>query len=156
VFCAILISGCPLFAVMINPENVTVHAVFVSKATGEILKEYAREKKGECCIFPSHFESSWTVLTISFISFIVICAIVVLVFYTPRHLSYSQGTYYRSQSVDIETVKALPCFTFSSARSGDCHTEETCAMCLEDYKDGEILKVLPCQHGSTLVTWLIL
>lgn len=140
---------------MINPENITVHSVFVSKATGEILKEYARGERDECCIFPSHYESSWTVLTISFISFIVICAIVVLVFYTPRRLSYSQGTYYHSQSVDIETVEALPCFTFSSARSGDCHTEETCAICLEDYKDGEILKVLPCRHGRTLVTWLI-
>ncbi len=155
-FCSVIMSSCHLFAVIIKPENITVHAVFVSKETGEILKEYARGEKVKCCIFPPHYESAWTVLTISFISFVVICAIAVLVFYTPRHWSYSQGTNYRSQSVDPETVKALPCFAFSSAHSRDCHTQETCAICLEDYKDGEIIKVLPCQHGKTLLICLIL
>ena len=155
-FCSVIMSSCHLFAVIIKPENITVHAVFVSKETGEILKEYARGEKVKCCIFPPHYESAWTVLTISFISFVVICAIAVLVFYTPRRWSYSQGTNYRSQSVDPETVEALPCFAFSSAHSRDCHTQETCAICLEDYKDGEIIKVLPCRHGKTLLICLIL
>lgn len=146
-----------LVYMLINPENITLHAVFVSKATGEILKQYANEKKGECCIFPSHYESTWTVLTISFISFVIICTIVVLVFYTPRRITYSQGPFYFTQRVDPETVEALPCFTFSSARSKDYQTQETCAICLEDYKDGEILKVLPCRHefhSSCVVSWL--
>lgn len=145
-------SGCLLFAVMINPGNITVHAVFVSKATGEILNKYAQREKGECCIFSSHYESAWTVLTISLISFTVICAIVLLVFYTPRRLLFAQTMYLRSKSVDTETVEALPCFTFGSAHPRHCHTNETCAICLEDYKDGEILKVLPCRHGRTLAT----
>lgn len=149
-------SGFLLFAVMINPGNITVHAVFVSKATGEILNKYAQREKSECCIFSSHYESAWTVLTISMISFAVICAIVVLVFYTPRRLPYSQAMHLHSQRVDTETVEALPCFAFGSAHSRDCHTTETCAICLEDYTDGEILKVLPCRHGRTLATLFIL
>ncbi|KAG6702970.1 hypothetical protein I3842_07G062000 [Carya illinoinensis] len=146
-----------LVYMMINPGNITVHAVFVSKATGEILNKYAQREKGECCIFSSHYESAWTVLTISLISFTVICAIVLLVFYTPRRLLFAQTMYLRSKSVDTETVEALPCFTFGSAHPRHCHTNETCAICLEDYKDGEILKVLPCRHefhSSCVNSWL--
>lgn len=152
VFQLLLITVCPLFTVMINPHNITVPAVFVSKATGELLKDYAQGEKAECCLFPSHYESTWTVLTISLISFTVICGIVVLLFYMPRHLPYPQGTSNPCQRVDAETVEALPCFVFCSAHARECHTGETCAICLEDYKDGETLKVLPCQHGRTLVS----
>ena len=153
----IIMSCCPLlFAVMIHPKNITVHASFVTQFAGEILKRYAEEAIVRCCLYPNHYESSWTVLTISFISFVVICAIAVFVYFAPRHWSSSQGTLYRSQRVDVEMVEALPRFTFSSALPRDCHTEDTCAICLEDYKDGEILKVLPCRHGRTFLTCLIL
>ncbi|KAG6647164.1 hypothetical protein CIPAW_07G060000 [Carya illinoinensis] len=113
-----------LVYMMINPGNITVHAVFVSKATGEILNKYAQREK---------------------------------VFYTPRRLLFAQTMYLRSKSVDTETVEALPCFTFGSAHPRHCHTNETCAICLEDYKDGEILKVLPCRHefhSSCVNSWL--
>jgi len=136
-----------LVYMMIHPKNITVHASFVTQFAGEILKRYAEEAIVRCCLYPNHYESSWTVLTISFISFVVICAIAVFVYFAPRHWSSSQGTLYRSQRVDVEMVEALPRFTFSSAHPRDCHTEDTCAICLEDYKDGEILTVLPCRHG---------
>ena len=86
-----------LLPVMINPKNITVHAIFVPKFAGEILKEFAEEGKVRCCLYPNHYESPWTVLTISFISFVVICAIAVFVYFAPRHWSSSEGTHYRSQ-----------------------------------------------------------
>ncbi|KAK9034852.1 hypothetical protein V6N11_076908 [Hibiscus sabdariffa] len=61
------------------------------------------------------------------------------------------------KSVDNKIVEALPRVTFSSARLSHCHAGETCAICLEDYKDGEILKFLPCQHdfhSSCVESWL--
>ncbi|KAM5546790.1 receptor [Rosa sericea] len=146
-----------LVYMMINGENTTIHAVFVSKATGELLKEHARDEEGECCIFPFQTETAWTVLAISFISFIVILGILLIAIFAPRHWLYSQGRNQLPKSVDRKVVEALPCFTFSSARLGECHSEETCAICLENYKDGEILKVLPCQHefhSSCVDSWL--
>ncbi|PRQ47396.1 putative transcription factor C2H2 family [Rosa chinensis] len=150
-------DGEDLVYMMINGENTTIHAVFVSKATGELLKDHAYDEEGECCIFPFQTETAWTVLAISFISFIVILGILLIAIFAPRHWLYSQGRNQLPKSVDRKVVEALPCFTFSSARLGECHSEETCAICLENYKDGEILKVLPCQHefhSSCVDSWL--
>ncbi|KAL6227021.1 hypothetical protein ACLB2K_000980 [Fragaria x ananassa] len=141
-------DGSDLISMLINSENTTIHAVFVSKATGELLKEHAHDEEGECCIFPFAKETAWTVLAISFLSFIVILGILLIALFAPRHWLYSQGRNQLPKSVDTKVVEALPCFTFSSARLGECHSEETCAICLENYKDGEILKVLPCQHDQ--------
>ncbi|KAK9948413.1 hypothetical protein M0R45_003989 [Rubus argutus] len=146
-----------LIYMMINSENTTIHAVFVSKATGELLKENVRGEEGECCIFPFQNETAWTVLAISFISFVVILGILMIAIFAPRHWLYSRGRNQLPKSVDAKVVEALPCFTFSSARLGECHSEETCAICLENYKDAEILKVLPCQHefhSSCVDSWL--
>ena len=132
---------------MINRENVSIHAVFTSKKAGEILKEHAEGKDGECCIFPYNSETAWTVLAISFISFLVILAILLVAIFTPRQWLTSRGRSNLPKNVDTKFVEALPCFTFSSANLTDCHAGETCAICLEDYIDGETLKVLPCRHG---------
>ncbi|VVA09904.1 PREDICTED: receptor homology region [Prunus dulcis] len=146
-----------LVYMMIESVNITIHAVFVSKASGEVLKEHALGEEGECCIFPFQNETAWTVLAISFISFLVILGILIIAIFAPRHWLYSQGRNQLPKSVDTKIVEALPCFTFSSTGLGECHSEETCAICLENYKDEEILKVLPCQHefhSSCVDSWL--
>ncbi|RXH75004.1 hypothetical protein DVH24_029725 [Malus domestica] len=139
---------CPLFSVMINSKNVTIRSVFVSKASGEMLKEHARGEEGECCIFLLPNEKAWLVFAVSLISFLTVLGLLIIANCARRdwRWPYSQGRNQLPKSADTKIVDALPCFTFSSAGLDECHTEETCAICLENYKDSEILKVLPCQH----------
>ncbi|TYH29194.1 hypothetical protein ES288_A02G204500v1 [Gossypium darwinii] len=143
-----------LVYMMVNPKGIKVLAVFVSKSAGEFLKDQAKGENGECCIYPPLNGKAWTVFSICFLSLVVIAAFLVIAFVAPRSLSNWQR---RSlvRSVDSKMVEALPRFMFGSARSGIAG--ETCAICLEDYNDGELLKVLPCQHdfhSSCVESWL--
>nr|XP_028953813.1 uncharacterized protein LOC103426785 [Malus domestica] len=142
----------------INSKNVTIRAVFVSKASGEMLKEHARGEEGECCIFVLPNEKAWSVFAVCFISFLTVLGLLVIALCAQRNWSWTtQGRNQLPKSADTKIVDALPCFTFSSAGLDECHTEETCAICLENYKDSEILKVLPCQHefhSSCVDSWL--
>lgn len=137
-----------LVVVIGNSQGIWVPAVFVSKAAGETLKIYAQGQEGECCIInPSFPESAWTVMVISFISLLVIATVVLTFFLTRNRRLNQRGTNPHRPSVDAKLVEVLPCFTFSQAC--ECRVGDTCSICLEDYKDGERLRVLPCQHGRT-------
>ncbi|MBA0760808.1 hypothetical protein Gotri_023529 [Gossypium trilobum] len=143
-----------LVYMMVNPKGIKVLAVFVSKSAGEFLKDHAKGENGECCIYPPLNGKAWTVFAICFLSLVVIAAFLVIAFVAPRSLSnWRRRNLVRR--VDSKVVEALPCFVFGSARSSIAG--ETCAICLEDYNDGELLKVLPCQHdfhSSCVESWL--
>ncbi|CAI0392856.1 unnamed protein product [Linum tenue] len=146
-----------LVYMMVNPDRVKIHAVFVSKATGEILMEQVGGEEAECCIYPSQNDTAWTVLAISFLSLVVIMAFLLIALVTPRHWLHWRRLNFHSRSVDAKTVETLPCFTFHSGHLRQTHGGETCVICLEDYKDGEVLKVLPCKHefhSSCVNSWL--
>lgn len=140
---------------MVNPKEITIPAVFVSNEAGQSLKEHAQVGTGEGCIYESHVETGWTVLAISLISLIVIFGLLALALFVPRQYLYWRGRTHHVKHVDDKIVAELPNFTFNSARSSDKYTREVCAICLEDYKDGEILKTLPCQHGTTWLSFLL-
>ncbi|KAK8270438.1 hypothetical protein V6Z12_D11G196200 [Gossypium hirsutum] len=141
-------------------SRIKILAVFVSKSAGEFLKDHAKGEKGECCIYLRPNSKALTIFVICFVSLLVIAAFLVIALMPPRILSNWRRRNL-VKSVDSKTVEALPCVAFGSARLSQCHTGETCAICLEDYKDGEILKILPCQHGrvcssSLLVAFAVL
>ncbi|MBA0802996.1 hypothetical protein Gohar_013248 [Gossypium harknessii] len=149
-----------LVSMMANPTGIKILAVFVSKSAGEFLKDHAKGEKGECCIYLRPNSKALTIFVICFLSLLVIAAFLVIALMPPRILSNWRRRNL-VKSVDSKTVEALPCVAFGSARLSQCHTGETCAICLEDYKDGEILKILPCQHGrvcssSLLVAFAVL
>lgn len=129
-----------------NSQEITVDAVFVSNVAGVILRKYARGREGECCIYPPSKGSAWTVLAISFFSLLLIITFLLLAFFAPRHWTLWRGRHTQTIRLDPKLVHTLPCFTFSHSphhKAGD-----TCAICLEDYRFGETLRLLPCQHGN--------
>ncbi|XP_068640742.1 receptor homology region, transmembrane domain- and RING domain-containing protein 2-like [Aristolochia californica] len=136
-----------LTSMMGDPEGIKIHAVFVSKSAGEILKKFAESEEGESQVCLATEETIQTVLTISLISLIVIASILAL-FLFARNLRASRRLRIRhlSPTISNQIVKDLPCFKFNSSSSFSNHTNETCTICLEDFKNGDILRVLPCQH----------
>lgn len=54
----------------------------------------------------------------------------------------------RRHRLPSSSLRKIPTAKFSK---GDPY--ETCAICLEDYQEGEKLRILPCSHGTLTVVW---
>lgn len=141
---------------MMRREEVKVHAVFTTNQVGKFLREHADGRRGECCIIKPYNGGMWTVLTIPILSISVVVAFLILAYLTPRGSIYWRGRQKPNlKTVDSQVVETLPSFVFGPASVSCCHGGETCAICLEDYVDGEVIKVLPCQHGGFLLMLLM-
>ncbi|XP_051135065.1 receptor homology region, transmembrane domain- and RING domain-containing protein 1 isoform X2 [Andrographis paniculata] len=144
-----------LISMMGSSEGIWIHAVFVSNAVGEILKEQAVAKGGECCIASFLDETAWTVLVISFISVLAVITLLVMVFFSFNH-RWNHIQQPGPIVMEGEEVDVIPCIMYYSANLTG-HVGETCAICLEDYKDRENLKLLPCNHvfhATCVNSWL--
>ncbi|XP_020597776.1 receptor homology region, transmembrane domain- and RING domain-containing protein 1-like, partial [Phalaenopsis equestris] len=129
-----------------NPSGIHIHATFVSKMAGETLQKYA-EGEGECCIGPPIEENAGTVLVISFVSVVIIISAIAAFLFARNCWILRNGGRRKPPRMDREEVEILTCFIFKRAYLTTKHITETCAICLEDYQDGERLRLLPCLHG---------
>ncbi|XP_020095090.1 receptor homology region, transmembrane domain- and RING domain-containing protein 1-like [Ananas comosus] len=146
-----------LYSMIGNTEGINIHAVFISKMAGETLKKFTRGEDGECCIGSSIDETTGTVLVISFVSLVVIISVLAAFLFARNCRLLRRGVHSQPTSMKRQAVEVLPCFTFKTAYLNSKRNAETCAICLEDYQDGEMIRVLPCEHEYHAVcvdSWL--
>ncbi|XP_072964724.1 receptor homology region, transmembrane domain- and RING domain-containing protein 1-like [Typha angustifolia] len=129
--------------------GIHIHAVFVLKASGEMLKKYAGRTDMELWIIPTFENSVWSVLAISFISLLAMSAVLATCFFVRRHRIRRPQPRVPNirefHGMSSRLVKAMPSLIFTSVLEDNC-TSRMCAICLEDYNVGEKLRVLPCRH----------
>ncbi|KAH7663656.1 E3 ubiquitin-protein ligase RNF13 protein [Dioscorea alata] len=131
-----------------TPGGIHIHAVFVSKASGEKLKEYAGRTDMEFWIIPNNENSAWSIMAISFISLLAVSAVLATCFFVRRHRVRHETPSLpvrEFHGMSKRLVKAMPSLIFTSVLDDKC-TSMTCAICLEDYNVGDKLRVLPCRH----------
>ncbi|GAB2271931.1 hypothetical protein Dimus_006759 [Dionaea muscipula] len=159
-------DGGGLIAMAGNSAGIRIPAVFVSQATGEKLKKYTGIGNMEIWIVPSYENSAWSIVAISFISLLAMSAVLATCFFVRRHRIRRGGGERHQPRVVREfhgmsrrLVKAMPSLIFTAVLEENC-TASTCAICLDDYKAGDKLRVLPCQHkfhafcvDAWLTTW---
>lgn len=151
----------PLVAMAGNSAGIKIPAVFVSKASGETLKVYAGLDM-ELWILPGYENSAWSIMAISFISLLAMSAILATCFFVRRYRTRRERPQSRVREfhgMSRRLVKAMPSLIFTAVTEDNC-TSSTCAICLEDYRVGDKLRILPCSHkfhafcvDSWLTSW---
>lgn len=138
-----------LVAMAGNSGGIGIHAVFVSKSSGEKLSKYAGITALELWIIPSYENSAWSIMAISFISLLAMSAVLATCFFVRRHRirrERPQASRVREfHGMSSRLVKAMPSLIFTAVLEDNC-TSATCAICLEDYNVGDKLRILPCRH----------
>ncbi|KAJ6817207.1 receptor homology region, transmembrane domain- and RING domain-containing protein 2-like [Iris pallida] len=142
------------------PEGIKIHAVFISKASGRVLKEYVGRTDLELWIIPNLDNSPWSIMAVSFILLVAMSAVAGTCYFVQRH-HVRRGTsgapqVQESHGMSRRLVKAMPSLIFTRALEDNC-TSRACAICLEDYNRGEKLRVLPCHHkfhAACVDSWL--
>lgn len=149
-----------LVAMAGNSAGIDIHAIFISKASGELLKKFVGYANMEIWLIPSFENSPWSIMAISFISLLAISAVLATCFFVRRHRirrDRPRAPRVREfHGMSSRLVKAMPSLIFTSVLEDNC-TSVTCAICLEDYSVGEKLRVLPCRHKFHAVcvdSWL--
>lgn len=139
-------------------EGIHIPAVFVSKMAGDTLKKFARGEDGECCINSSMDETAGTVLVMSFVSLVVIISVLASFLFARNCRLLRHGVDNRPPYIKKHVVEKLPCLAYKAPCSSGNNFQEACAICLEDYNNGDMLRRLPCKHGKSvrnLSTWLL-
>ncbi|CAN6485321.1 unnamed protein product [Victoria cruziana] len=146
-----------LISMIGSAQGIQIHAIFVSKEAGETLKGFAHGGGCECCINPTSEEATWTVFAMSLFSILVIVAVLFVFFFARNRRRLQHIIPQRAPEINSQLLRSLSTFTFNAASlNGKC-TSETCSICLEDYKAGETLRVLPCNHefhANCIDSWL--
>ncbi|KAF5296271.1 hypothetical protein FQR65_LT10266 [Abscondita terminalis] len=123
-----------------NKTGIYIPSVFVSETTGRILETIYCNPNYFVIInseMPFNFNSN---LLIPFAIVVGICFIVMVIFMIVKFIKDRRRQ--RRHRLPSSTLNKIPICKFAK---GDPY--DTCAICLEDYIEGEKLRVLPCAHA---------
>eukprot|EP00250_Pteridium_aquilinum_P009830 c18967_g1_i1 orf=323-1369(-) len=127
-------------------SGIEIPAVFVSKEAGDILFQYVGNINARLYLLPALENTAWSVMAVSFISLLAVSAVLSTFFFVRRQRLRRNGSQHllnESSALTKSELKAFPVSVFSKTVNVDL---ETCAICLEEYINGDKLRVLSCSH----------
>ncbi|XP_026324292.1 E3 ubiquitin-protein ligase RNF13 [Hyposmocoma kahamanoa] len=124
-----------------NADDIVIPSVFVSDVAGLSLVEEYNYTRGYYIMVNGDLPFNInTHLLLPFAIVVVLCLIVILIFMIVKCIKDRRRA--RRHRLPNRCLKKIPTCKFSK---GDPY--DTCAICLDDYQEGERLRVLPCAHA---------
>lgn len=121
-------------------KQLVIPSVFVGEKTANTLKEdYMYDKGGHVVLLPD-FSLPLEYYLIPFLIIVGICLILIVVFMITKFVQDRHRA--RRSRLRKDQLKKLPIHKY---KKGDNY--DVCAICLDEYEEGDKLRVLPCSHA---------
>ncbi|XP_035378994.1 E3 ubiquitin-protein ligase RNF13 isoform X3 [Electrophorus electricus] len=121
-------------------KQIDIPSVFIGEDAANSLKEdYIYEKGGHVIVMPD-FSLPLEYYLIPFLIIVGICLILIVVFMITKFVQDRHRA--RRSRLHKDQLKKLPIHKY---KKGDDY--DVCAICLDEYEEGDRLRVLPCSHA---------
>ncbi|KAJ0032536.1 hypothetical protein NQD34_002617 [Periophthalmus magnuspinnatus] len=123
-------------------KQIDIPSVFVSEEAANSLKEdYTFEKGGHVVLLPD-FSLPLEYYLIPFLIIVGICLILIVVFMITKFVQDRRRA--QRSRLRKDQLKKLPIHKY---KKGKWDSYDVCAICLDEYEEGDKLRVLPCSHA---------
>ncbi|XP_043228074.1 E3 ubiquitin-protein ligase RNF13-like [Amphibalanus amphitrite] len=135
------------FSPMESDEDVTIPSFYIGLSNGIMLRTNFLYGTGYAIYIPGYFPYTFLAFIIPAMLLIVLCLMVLSSIMLYRCISEYRRTARRLLPKRMLAQIPTRRFSAATASGGGPGGQETCAICLEDYLEGDQLRVLPCKHA---------
>ncbi|NXW70083.1 RNF13 ligase, partial [Hirundo rustica] len=124
-------------------KKIDIPSVFIGEKSANSLKEeFTYEKGGHVVLIPE-FSLPLEYYLIPFLIIVGICLILIVIFMITKFVQDRHRA--RRNRLRKDQLKKLPVHKFKKGKW--INEYDVCAICLDEYEDGDKLRILPCSHA---------
>ncbi|XP_075236649.1 E3 ubiquitin-protein ligase RNF13-like isoform X2 [Lycorma delicatula] len=123
-----------------NPRGIYIPSVFVGETTGHLLRDNYSYHSGYFIVIDDNSPDINKHLLVPFAIVVGICFFIMLGFMVVKCIQDRRRA--RRHRLPTSSLRKIPTAKF---QKGDPY--DTCAICIEDFVEGDKLRILPCSHA---------